>query len=298
MIFSGSKPTIAIVGYGKVGSVLAKAFVVADYTLSGLVIRHRQRDAWLDSLRLPVVDKIADLPAGTDFLVLCVRDAQIEDLVMEITDRGGFHEGTVIAHTAGAVSAEPLEPVREVGALPMCWHPMQTFVGGEEPDLFNGVTFGIDGDSEAVELGERIARDLGGIPFRIPPDKRRLYHLSAVVACNLMSGLVSMAVRLLCDSGMTEAQALQTLGPLIRKTARNIAEKGLPDAISGPLKRGDEKTIKAHLEVLEDYPDMGMVYRLLSRELLDRLAKDQVDLNELKNILSLPPEKVRDLIRL
>ncbi len=282
-----SKPTIAIVGYGKVGSVLAKALVAADYTLSGLVIRHRRRDAWLDSLRLPVMSKIAGLPAGTDFLVLCVRDTQMEDLVMEITDRGGFHEGTVIAHTAGAVSAEPLEPVREVGGLPMSWHPMQTFVGGEGTDLFNDVTFGIDGDPEAVELGERIARDLGGIPFRVPPDKRRLYHLSAVVACNLMSGLVGMAMRLLCDSGMNEAQALQTLGPLIRKTAGNIAKKGLPDAISGPLRRGDMKTIKAHLEVLENYPDMGMVYRLLSCELLDRLAKDQVTLDELKNILNI-----------
>ncbi len=281
---NGSKPPIAVVGYGRVGSVLAKAFVAAGYTLSGLVIRRRGRDVWLDSLRLPVVSRVADLAAETDFVVLCVRDSQIAGLVDEIVMRKGFKPGTVVAHTAGALSAEPLDRLREVGALPLSWHPMQTFVGGEGAELLNGVTFGIDGDPGAVELGERIALELGGVPFRVPPDKRRLYHLSAVVACNLMAGLAGTAMKLLHDSGMTDGQAMRTLGPLMKKTALNIAEKGLPDAVSGPLRRGDAKTVRAHLEILEDYPDAAVIYRRLSLELLDRLGDERISA-ELKPLL-------------
>jgi len=268
------KPRCAIVGYGKVGTVLAKALVERDYPLTGVVYRRLRRDAWLESLRIPRLEKIAEVNPETDFVILCVRDHQIEALVEAIIERGGFKSGTVVAHTAGALSAEILSPVRKVDALVLAWHPLQTFVGGESSDLLQGITFGIDGDPVAVELGEKIAIDLGGVPYRVPPEKRPIYHLSAVIACNLMAGLVSMAMELLKDADMDDDRALQALAPLIVKTAQNIAAKGLPQAISGPHRRGDIQTILAHLEILKQHPDIESVYRKLGRELLRRLNNE------------------------
>ncbi|MDP8241123.1 MAG: DUF2520 domain-containing protein [Candidatus Hatepunaea meridiana] len=279
-------PRIAVVGYGKVGKVLVKAFIQAGYELTGIVVSCSAKKPALKDGRLLFFDKIVQLPDETDFIVLCVRDFQIEGLAKEIVTRKGFHAGTVIAHTAGAVSAEILAPVRDVGALPLSWHPMQTFVGGEDADLLCGVTFGIDGDPEAVSLGEELAIKIGGIPFIVPPDKRTTYHLGAVMACNLMSGLVSMAMQLLKEAGMNDKRAMEALSPLIVKTAQNLSRIGLPDSISGPLRRGDEKTIGLHLDILEKHPDLNVVYRVLSRELLRRLGNED-NIKKLSSLLML-----------
>jgi len=270
------KPRCAVIGYGKVGSVLSKALVEKGYPLEGVVSRSLTRDPWLESLRIPMKFDLSELPDDLDFVILSVRDKQIINLTASIVKRGGFKKETVVAHTAGAVTAEILNLVRAVGALPLAWHPMQTFVGGEGAELLQGITFGIDGDVKAVEIGERIAADLGGVPYRVPPDKREVYHLAAVVACNLMAGLVSMAIKLLNDAGMDDDQVQKTLSPLIVKTAQNIAAKGLPHAISGPLRRGDDLTILAHKSILEKFPEVWQVYRQLSLEIMERLANREV----------------------
>ena len=275
MIASSKKPRIAVVGYGKVGGVLTRAFIKAGYPLAGVVVSHWNEDLFPDGERLPVTDTITNIPAATDFVVLCVRDHQIPGLVEEIVSRGGFKPGTVVAHTAGAVSAKVLEPVRTVDALPLAWHPMQTFVGGEEPGLLEGVTFGLDGDSEAVEFGMKLTADLGGMSFIVPPDNRPLYHLAAVLACNMMAGLAGMAIHLLRDAGMSEVQGMRALGTLMTRTAQNLAHRGLPESISGPHRRGDIETIKSHLDILDNYPNESVIYRLLSLELIERL--DEVD---------------------
>ncbi|NQT35576.1 DUF2520 domain-containing protein [bacterium] len=269
------KQKVAIVGLGKVGSVLLKGLMKSGYLISGLVTGSRSTRSDLNGFNFPVHERIADLEKSIDFIILSVAENRIADLSAEIVKRGGFHPSTVVAHTAGALSSSVLESVREVGALPLSWHPMQTFVGGEGAELLEGITFGIEGDSEAVERGSELAVDLGGFPYIVPPGKHTIYHLGAVVACNLMSGLAGIAVRLLNDAGMTDARAMQALGPLMSRTAQNISDKGLPDAISGPHRRGDEKTINEHLRILEDYPEIGEVYNCLSRELLKRLGEDE-----------------------
>ena len=265
---------IAIAGYGKVGRVLAKAFLKAGYNISGVVVREMS-DEYVTEEDLLFTDNLAGLPKKTDFVVLSVRDNQVQTLAEDIVARGGFHAGTVVAHTAGAVSALPLEPVRKVGALPLAWHPMQTFIGGEGPELLEGVTFGIDGDPEAVKIGVEITLKLGGIPYLVSPEKRPVYHLAAVMACNMMSGLADMAVKLLNETGMTDADAIRILGPLMTRTAQNLEQVGLPGAISGPLLRGDIETIGSHLAILKDYPEIREVYCRLSSELLDRLGNEE-----------------------
>ena len=254
------------------GRVLARGFAGRGYRLS-IVVRSRPADQWLKQKKISVVPCVADMSADLDFVVLCVRDRQISVLVNEVVKRDGFRWGTVVCHTAGALSADVLAPIRKVGCLPLAWHPLQTFTGDEDADLLKGITFGIDGDPKAVRVGEKLAQALGGKPFRVPPELRPLYHLGGVFACNLMTALIGVSQDLLKEVGMDERRSLEALAPLIRATAQNISRKGLPDAITGPLKRGDVETIAAHLKVLERHPLAGEIYRVLSRSLLHRLSE-------------------------
>ena len=271
-----TKPSVAIIGCGRIGRVLSQAFIEMDYPLLGVVSRSGKANRQLADQGVSVLNEISDLPVDLDFVVICVRDDQIEGVVREIADRSGFHRGTVVAHTAGALSAEVLTPLRSLGLSIMSWHPLQTFSGEGGADEFDGVTFGMDGDPEAVEVGERIARDFGGVPFMVPPEMRTLYHLSGVFACNFVAALAGISADLLSNTGMNRDQALNALYPLMLTTLRNIHQNGLPEAITGPVRRGDQQTIRRHLEALNGDNANKEVYRVLSRELVEMLNDPQV----------------------
>ncbi len=270
---------VAIIGFGKVGKVLARALRTIGVDV---VINKR-----ITSREFKFCESVRDLPDEVETLFLCVRDRVIPSLIPEIISwRLKFKDSErveikpyslVVAHTAGALSAEILAPLRAIGCAVMAWHPIQTFTGDENLGLFKGITFGISGDKKALKIGEDLAKRLGGIALRISDDKRAIYHLGAVFACNFLSDLVGISVDLMKDAGITERDALKAIQPLLIATINNISHKGLPTAITGPLSRGDVSTIKKHLEILKNYPEIDKLYRLLSLDLIRRL--DEKDSN-------------------
>lgn len=258
---------VAIVGYGRVGKVLLKALPAAGWDVCQIITRQNVTD-----LAVPVANSLADLNGNADLVLLCLRGRDLIQTALETPQLNTNNPGFLF-HTAGALSAEVLAPARERGWHVLSWHPMQTFTGDEEGSLLRGVTFGIDGDDKAIAIGERLARDLGGFPFIVPPDRRAEYHLGAVIACNLLVELVAAASEMFSKAGMSEEHALQAVAPLMKATIDNLARKGLASSITGPLQRGDLETIQRHLETLKDCPGIDRLYRLLSLSLLKRLEE-------------------------
>jgi len=274
------RPKVAIVGYGKVGKFLLEALPKAGWQVTVVVTRQQG----VQIAGCATLGSVHELPADIGIAILALRDKDIAGAVSNLSSVT-TSPGRILAHTAGAFSAEILGGAREKGWKVMAWHPMQTFTGDDNPALLKGVTFGIDGDPEAVKVGEALARDLGGVPFRVPQDLRREYHLGAVIACNLLTGLVAEACVVLQRAGMSEERALEAVTPLMQATIENIAHKGIAASISGPLVRGDLETIKQHFEVLHALPDAEKLYRMLSLVLLDRLEKTDAR-TDLKRVLS------------
>ncbi len=269
---------VAIVGYGRVGKVLLKALPLAGWEVAALVTRQE-----VQGTKCSVLSSIKDLPDDVGLVILCLRDKDIAQALLDI-QKSEISNQKFLCHTAGPQSAETLAPARDKGWQVMSWHPMQTFTGDDDVSILQGITFGIDGDETAVLVGERLARDLGGVPYRVPPELRREYHLGAVIACNLLIGLVGEAVELLKSTGMDEARALQAVTPLMQATIANIARKGLTESITGPVLRGDTATIERHLETLRQFPEAEKLYGLLSLALVKRLG-DDVDRGALREML-------------
>ena len=261
---------VGIIGYGKVGRLFTRAFTGIGLPVKCILSRSQHGDTWLTERKIHVASRISQLPEGINFLLLCVPDRELPQLAQDIVAAGVVCQGAVIAHTAGAYSAEILAPVRQCGAAVLSWHPLQTFTGSETPECLNGVTFGIDGDPGAVEIGGRIAVKLGGNPCRIAPSMRAQYHLGAVFACNMVTALLGIAIDLMRESGMSEDRAVQAVTPLILSTVSNISVRGLPDSITGPVIRGDIETIRNHLDILQTHQQIKEVYRLLCRHLIER----------------------------
>ncbi len=54
----------------------------------------------------------------------------------------------------------------------------------------------------------------------------------------------------LCGLGVKRRAAQQAVGELLRTVAENVERVGVPEALSGPIVRGDAVTIRAHRAAL------------------------------------------------
>src|SRR5665647_3389138 len=97
-------------------------------------------------------------------------------------------------HSSGLGSIHLLKPLFEQGVRVLCLHPLQTFTGEPRAELLRDVPCAVTAHAERdLQLGEELAR-------RLADDKKTLYHLSAVVGCNLLVALESEAKRLMDEA--------------------------------------------------------------------------------------------------
>jgi predicted short-subunit dehydrogenase-like oxidoreductase (DUF2520 family) len=67
---------------------------------------------------------------------------------------------------------------------------------------------------------------------------------------------------LLARSGVPKGVVAKMLGPLLRSVAENVEALGFPEALTGPVRRGDAAGISRHLKALEErLPEAVVLYR-------------------------------------
>ncbi len=242
---------IVLVGTGRAARHLGAAIAKGPHTLMAIAGRNAERTKALAGKLNTLPADLRSLPTGADLVLIAVSDAAIGEVARVIGPLNG-----VVAHTSGASTHDLLLPHTHRGVL---W-PIQTLGGGDTLDL-GGVPLAVDGATpQAVEVLERLARDLSGHPIVLGEADRRMVHLAAVLTSNFPVFLVGQAQRLLQRSGLPH----DLLGPLWQRTAANVMDMGPEAALTGPARRGDLATIQAHLELLADDTDLREAYRLLS----------------------------------
>jgi predicted short-subunit dehydrogenase-like oxidoreductase (DUF2520 family) len=91
---------------------------------------------------------------------------------------------------------------------------------------------------------------LDGRAIRLTAADRAPYHLAAVLASNYIVTLLAAAAQLWGTFGARPETALEALLPLTRATVEQLEMVGLPDALTGPIARGDFGTVRTHLDWL------------------------------------------------
>ena len=109
---------------------------------------------------------------------------------------------------------------------------------------------------------------LPGFPnpsYRIPTEKKALYHAWAVLATSAVSGTWSEYRRVATKEFALPETALR---PFLEQTAENALNLDAP--LTGPIARGDVMTIQSNLRALE-----GSAFEPLYRALVMLLGREQ-----------------------
>ena len=163
-------------------------------------------------------------------------------------------------------------------------HPMQTFPTDPSHSgahRLAGVTFAVETESAPLrDWLQSLVRDFGGRYLQLRAEDRPAYHASAVMACGLLAGLVGLSAEMWRQMGRTRAEAITALSPLVSDTAMQIANLGVPGALTGPYVRGDVETVARHLEAVSAQGhDIAHAYAALALAALP-LANEQGMLSE------------------
>jgi predicted short-subunit dehydrogenase-like oxidoreductase (DUF2520 family) len=156
-----------------------------------------------------------------------------------------------------------------------------TFVAGARPALA-GVPFAIEGDPAATRIARRIARDLGAESFLLPASRKAAYHAWATMSSPLFLAFLVTLEDAATAAGLTPPEARRKSLPIIRQTLANYAHLGPAHSFSGPIIRGDVKTVAKHLAVLQGHTQARDVYVALARSAMRSLpAKNERELRKL-----------------
>ena len=224
--------SIAVVGAGRLGTALAAALRAAGLDVRGPLGR-------------------GESPAGAAIVLLCVPDAEIAAAAASIPP------GPLVGHCSGATGLDALGGHEAFGL-----HPLMTVPAGAPAGVLAGAGAAVAGSTpRALATAERLARAAGMVPAPIAEADRAAYHAAASIASNFLVTLEGAAERLAGTAHVDRA----LLVPLVRAAVENWAARGAPDALTGPIARGDEATVaRQRAAVAERAPDLLPLFDALA----------------------------------
>jgi len=265
------KPTITILGPGRLGTTLALALAQAGYKVVELASPARSARRTKALAKKVGARALVTPPTHvrSDLLWLCVPDAEILPVARELAAKKSW-SGSIALHSSGSLSSDELRALRQCGASVASAHPLMTFVRGSRPSL-EGVPWAVEGDATAVRVARRIISDLGGESAILRKSAKPAYHAWGAFLSPLLVAHLVTAEQVARAAGLSAAAARKKMLPIVRQTIANYAALGPGGAFSGPLVRGDAEVVGMHLKALKRLRGANQVYRALAREALREL---------------------------
>lgn len=228
--------TVRVIGPGRAGGSLGSALGDAGWDVLAPLRRG---------------DELAGAAEGVDLLVVATPDAAVAGVAASVRP----NESAVVAHLSGALGLAALaaHPRRAVV------HPLVALPEpGRGARRLRGAWFGVSAHGDP--LGLEVVDALGGRAVTVAEGDWVRYHAAAVMASNHLVALLGQVERVADTVGAPLSAYLD----LARGALDDVAELGPVDALTGPVRRGDEATVAAHLAALPAAEREG--YRAMSDE--------------------------------
>jgi len=245
--------SISIIGAGKVAWSLTKALAEADYEI-GTIISRSIHSAKALAKRFENCRFSAEYPdaLNSGLIFISVNDEQISSVAESVAALNKDLSSVTFIHLSGSQNIEVLKPLKNKGGSTASLHIMQTFPS-KRPVEIRGCFSAVETENEAAaKMLSGLAENLGLKPFRISSEGKVFYHLMGVFASNMLVSNYSDADNLFAMTWNKDINAKELLKPIMQKTLDNLLAKGTVASLSGPVERGDEQTIKNHIDALKD----------------------------------------------
>ncbi|MBX3472887.1 MAG: DUF2520 domain-containing protein [Planctomycetes bacterium] len=230
-------PPVAIYGMGRFGRALADALKSTG-----------QKPARTGGRKAGPAALLRGLKPGT-LIVLAVRDDALAPVAAQFAALPGAGRHAYV-HASGAFGPALLAKLEDAGAKVGGFHILQSLPPKQGSQRLKGSWCAVAGPAGLRRVLRALALRLGMKPFQLPDKARPIYHAAAVLASNAMVAWLGLARDLLVRTGIRPRDAIAMLTPLVRGTLENVVKVGPETALTGPVVRGDARTLVRHLAAM------------------------------------------------
>ena len=265
---------IAIVGAGKVGTVLGR--VLVENGVKVVCVVSRTRKSAVAAGRFlgcrNVSDSLTAIPSSTNLIYITTPHSAVEEVARELSRLHHLKfKRLSVCHASGILTAKALAPLSRRGATVFSFHPLQTFPRDFKPEdivpTARGLYYAVDGTAKGVKVAEQFARRLDGRILRVKPEMRVFYHAACVVASNHLTAMLSVLETMYGRLGVREKSFFRVFKPIMMATLLNNERTSPAEALSGPVARGGVETVAGHLRsIRKNAPDLLPYFGTLTLE--------------------------------
>ncbi|MFT7516648.1 MAG: putative short-subunit dehydrogenase-like oxidoreductase (DUF2520 family) [Myxococcota bacterium] len=191
--------------------------------------------------------------ATADCVIFSVPDDKLADAIAEYVANNQCL-GKFMVHVSGVHGAEIMDLAAKEGALTAALHPIMQFADLEPQSnadnlqhSFVSCSAGVDAQQQAATL---VARWGAKIIVLDDDVDRYQYHLALSLTSNHVTGLMAWAHELLQPS--LGAHSSQIIEQMALRAVKLVDAENPLQSLTGPIARGDIKTIEHHLSCLDD----------------------------------------------
>ena len=285
------QPTINFIGAGHLGKTIGKLLVQHKIgKIFGVV--NRSHDSAKEAVCFmgqgTAFSRLEELPEA-DITFITTPDDLIESLCAQLVSVGHLKENSIVLHCSGALSSAVLSAAKSKHCFLASVHPVRSFADPRSSvEHYRGTFCAIEGDPEATEKLKNMFEVIGSITCLIDNHKKAVYHAAGIFASNYVLTLSKIALNCLKEAGIPDDIAFELTVNLMSGTLNNLKETRSPEkALTGPLKRGDFKTVEKHIDALENTDKMmSHLYKTLAVATLELTSLSKEKREIIQSILS------------
>ena len=196
------------------------------------------------------------LVANADLYIIAIKDQAIESFIQS-REWGS----SLVVHTAGSISMDVFAGnCKNYGVF----YPFQTFSIDKRVN-FQNIPMCLEASSEAnLKILSNLASTLSDNIKFYNSAQRQQIHLASAFVCNFVNHLYAIGKDLAEEKGID----FEILKPLILETATKGVLKAPKSVQTGPAARKDYLVMDKHLAMLDQHPDLQIIYKQLSERII------------------------------
>ena len=249
---------ICVVGAGNLATQLSEALAQTGYKIVQVYSRTEESAKQLAGrLQTNFTISTESITTEADIYFVALKDSTVDQVLskVEFGDK-------LLVHCSGSLPMNILSSYSDNYGV---FYPLQTFSKSRKVD-FKKIPIFLEASSEEnLNILEEIAHEVSESVTRLNSEKRKSLHIAAVFACNFANHCYAMAAKYLESKDLS----FEILRPLIMETAQKVQELHPKDAQTGPAIRFDENIINAHLNELNEMPDLQELYNSISKSIFE-----------------------------